>query len=204
MGMPIPFRNDEGTWDIRLGGDPAVYTFWLGEACRALKAGNPDAQVAIGGMERWKENTFLKGLLRKGAIGTFDAVALHPYGTPDTDYDLDWRWVDDTARILDAHGLDFVPIWITECGWHVSNKPGGIAEARQADLVGRMIRQVTAHPRVKLLSFHTLNDWGGSLESAARMGLVAGTADVARHSTPSHAGWAAAGRGTHGAAGSAE
>lgn len=173
MGMPIPFRNEEGAWDIRLGGDAETYLFWLGEASQAIKQGNPEARVAIGGMERWKENRFLRALLAAGAAGTFDAVALHPYGTPDTDYDLDWAWVRDTARILDEHGFAQIPIWITECGWLVSDKSGSIDEQRQAELVARMFDGLAAHARVELLSFHTLNDWGGSLESAARMGLVA-------------------------------
>ena len=79
-----------------------------------------------------------------------------------------------------------------------------MTEARQADLVGRMIRQVTAHPRVKLLSFHTLNDWGGSLESAARMGLVAWDGRRRPAFDAFSRGVGGGGKGDDGAAGSAE
>lgn len=172
MGMPIPFQNDEGKWDIKLGGVPEVYTYWLKEAYTAIKQGNPDARVAIGGMESPKENRFLRGLLEEGAGGYFDAVCLHPYGRPDTGYELDWAWVEDTQNVLDERGLTDIPIWITEYGWLVKYKPGGINESRQASLLRKTFEQVQNYPRVELMTFHTLNDWGGGVDSAATMGLM--------------------------------
>jgi GH35 family endo-1,4-beta-xylanase len=172
MGMPIPFENDEGKWDIKVGGVPAIYTYWLKEAYTAIKKGNPDARVAIGGMESPKENRFLRALLEEGAAGYFDAVCLHPYGRPDTDYELDWAWVEDTQRVLDEHGLPDIPIWITEYGWLVQYKPGGINESRQASLLRKTFEQVQNYPRVELMTFHTLNDWGGGVDKASTMGLM--------------------------------
>lgn len=172
MGMPIPVQQEDGSWDIRLGGDPEVYAYWLKEAHDALKAGNPEAQVAIGGMERWKENRFFRGLLEQDVKGSFDAVALHPYGTGDTENALDWAWVRDTVQVLDEQGLTHIPLWLTEWGWHLSDKEGGIDEQRQALLIERAVQQARQHPRVTLMTLHTLNDWGGSVHSSAKMGLV--------------------------------
>jgi len=172
MGMPIPFEKEDGTWDIKLGGDPELYTYWLKEAYTSIKKGNPDARVAIGGMERFKENRFLRGLLDAGAKGYFDAVCIHPYGRPDTDYHLDWDWVEDTQKLLDENGLPDAPIWITEYGWLVQYKQGGINEARQAELLAKTFERVKQYPRVEMMTLHTLNDWGGSAKSACTMGIV--------------------------------
>jgi len=172
MGMPIPYQDDEGEWNFKVGGVPEIYTYWLKEAYTAIKKGNPDARVAIGGMESPKENRFLKGLLEEGAAGSFDAVCLHPYGRPDTNYELDWAWIDDTTRILDEHGLTDIPVWVTEYGWLVRYKPGGINEAKQAQLLEKTFEDMGNHPRVELMTFHTLNDWGGGVDSASTMGLM--------------------------------
>jgi hypothetical protein len=61
---------------------------------------------------------------------------------------------------------------VTEYGWLVKYEPGGINEAKQARLLQKTFEDVKKYPRVELMTFHTLNDWGGGVDSSATMGLM--------------------------------
>ncbi len=112
---PVPNVNQYLTW----------YT-----ACRtAILSGNPNAEVAVGGLAGLlysgagdiNGKAFLQQLIAFGA--PIDHVAIHPYSIHNQSPDLHVPWdgnFDDIGQIrdfLDSEGLQNVDIWVTEWGW---------------------------------------------------------------------------------------
>lgn len=169
MGMPR-LEGAPGSWFVRFGGDPALYTRWLCAAYRSLKAGDPDCTVAVGGLEARPRTAFFEGMLAAGAAGHFDALALHPYARPETGWRLDWDWVDAHRRLLVEAGLAEVPIWITEWGWATDAGGSEVDEALRVTLIDESFAAMARRPYVAVAVHHTLNDWGNP-EAPSTMGL---------------------------------
>jgi len=93
-----------------------TYVPWLKRWYQAMKRGDPDCVLALGGLdynegvkEGWK---YLEDVYKYGGGPYFDAVAIHPYGKP-----LHWQAILDTYKVLVRHGDAHKKLWINEYGW---------------------------------------------------------------------------------------
>jgi hypothetical protein len=124
--------------------DPAAYASLLAKAYPAVKRGDPQATVVLGGLN-WQSlneptETFLEDAFtaRPDLASFFDAVGLHPY--PDYPPQLAPEAATATVRplglrlarvraLLDYYGARPRALWVTELGWPVY---GSVDEAGQA------------------------------------------------------------------------
>ncbi len=113
-------------------------------ACRAgLKKGNPDAVLALGGLDDaeghapiFLRKTYEECAARDIRCAAFDAVGDHPYS--DTPAIMRGK-LDALRAIMKGHGDAGKPFWITEYGWHTGN----LSPAAQAEHVGAILRAFT-------------------------------------------------------------
>jgi len=111
------------------------YLPWLRRAYYALKAGDPDCQVGIGGLDDADGNAPIFMNLVYSYRDSwypgekiFDAVADHPYSKDGNVSSMRWK-LRAIRNILDANGDSDVTLWLTEYGW---NTNGEVTEAEQA------------------------------------------------------------------------
>ncbi|NSW54927.1 MAG: beta-galactosidase [Armatimonadetes bacterium] len=98
-----------------------TYVPWLKRWYRAMKKGDPNCVLAVGGLdyhsgvaEGWR---YLEDIYTHGGGDSFDAVALHPYGEP-----LHWRAIRDTYDCLVRHGDEHKKLWLNEYGWNTTDE----------------------------------------------------------------------------------
>jgi len=118
-----------------------TYAPWLKRWYTAMKAGDPDCVLAIGGLdyhsgvnEGWR---YLEDVYKAGGQPYFDAVAIHPYGDP-----LHWRAIHDTYRCLVRHGDGHKKLWLNEYGWNTRDEQ---AKARNLRRVLRELAKPEYH-----------------------------------------------------------
>ena len=153
------------------GADPAAYVRLLRAAYPAIKAGDPDAAVVLGGVE-YNDVAWLRRAYDAGAQGYFDVLATHPYQgiadlAPDardgTKYTL--RSVSAVRDLMVERGDAAKPIWFTEFGWSThSVRSGvnwirGVDEQRQAAYLVATARLVAAEmPYVQRIYWYSDRD----------------------------------------------
>jgi hypothetical protein len=102
-----------------------TYVPWLIRWYDAMKAGDPDCVLAVGGLDYHSGVTFgyqyVEDIYTYGGGDYFDAVAIHPYGEP-----LHWKAIHDTYQVLVNHGDGHKKLWLNEYGWNTDD------EARKA------------------------------------------------------------------------
>ncbi len=117
-------------------------------ACRAgLAKGNPDARLALGGMDDAEGHapifiTKLYEEAKRRALDVrtlFDAASDHPYSETSA---LMRAKLDALRAILDANGNAAAPFWITEYGWHT----GGTAPEEQARRLAATLAAFASDP----------------------------------------------------------
>ena len=89
------------------------YVSLLKAANAALKAADPSSRTILAGLpnESWLA---LRELYKRGARGSFDVVALHPYtGRPANVVKL----VRFARKEMRPHGDSRIPVWVTELSW---------------------------------------------------------------------------------------
>ncbi|MCX7598232.1 MAG: glycosyl hydrolase, partial [Armatimonadetes bacterium] len=97
-----------------------TYVPWLKLWYQAMKAGDPNCVLAIGGLdyhtgvEGWR---YIEDIYKHGGGDYFDAVAIHPYGDP-----LNWDAIRDTYAVLVRHGDAHKKIWVNEYGWNTRDE----------------------------------------------------------------------------------
>jgi PKD repeat protein len=98
-----------------------TYVPWLIRWYNAMKQGDPDCVLAIGGLDYgdyvpngWQ---YLEDIYTSGGGDYFDAVAIHPYGSP-----LHWQAITDTYQVLVNHGQGYKKLWLNEYGWNTSDE----------------------------------------------------------------------------------
>jgi hypothetical protein len=98
--------------------DPARYADLYLETRGVIKAADPAALVAFGGVTAKRGPAFVAAVVaeRPQIVGQVDAVAYHAYGDDPADV---LAGVRRFRRVLDTRGLR-VPIHITEAGWPTS------------------------------------------------------------------------------------
>ncbi len=98
-----------------------TYVPWLIRWYTAMKQGDPDCVLAVGGLdygdyvaEGWR---YIEDIYASGGGDYFDAVAIHPYGNP-----LHWQAITDTYQVLLNHGQGYKKLWLNEYGWNTSDE----------------------------------------------------------------------------------
>lgn len=111
------FWNEPNGYSWHAVGKPEEYAPILKVAYKALKEGDPDCQVAVGGLDGagWKGYYhYVETLYDLGCKGYFDAVTVHPYRW---DGPIDVYGLKNVHRVMTEHGDGDKMIWITEYGW---------------------------------------------------------------------------------------
>ncbi len=98
-----------------------TYVPWLKRWYRAMKQGDPDSVLAVGGLDYHdgvKEGyKYIEDIYTHGGGDVFDAVAIHPYGKP-----LHWKAIKDTYNVLVKHGHGHKKLWLNEYGWNTQDE----------------------------------------------------------------------------------
>jgi len=111
------FWNEENGYGWHAINRPDEYAPILKVAYEALKEGNPECQVAVGGLDGagWKGYPrYLERLYELGCKDYFDAVAVHPYRA---DGPIDAISLKGIHRLMESHGDGHKKLWLTEYGW---------------------------------------------------------------------------------------
>jgi hypothetical protein len=162
------WRGRVAAWEVWNEPDPSQ-TFWLGTtpqyvsllqaAYPRFKAGDPSAQVVLGGPAS-NDDGWIGQVYALGGKDSFDVLATHPYqGMADypPEYPDDGhRWwfthLPAVRNVMAAYGDTAKPIWFTEFGWSAhANWPGvpnwqrGVTAEQQGDYFVRAIQYTTAH-----------------------------------------------------------
>ena len=123
--------------------NPAAYVSLLRTVGGGIKACDPRAEVVAAGLPNShadlgpKLAPYLEGMYRAGARGSFDAMAIHPYGNPLSEV---FAQIEEARAVMERFG-DPAPIWVSVVCW----ADGGPADhlkvtsARQAELVSQLI-----------------------------------------------------------------
>lgn len=106
----------------------------LADTAPAIRAADPTARVAVGGLSPVGLTEFLDEIEARdpGLIGQMDAVAFHPYGGNFTGTSVRVRLLREW---LNEHGAVAMPIEITETGWATPPLDEGQRAARMGTLV---------------------------------------------------------------------
>ena len=115
--------------------DVVTYTRWLRPCYEAVKAGNPNALVSVGGLVN-ADVGFLWRIYNNGGRPYFDAVAVHPYGTGIGP--IDFESIDLKHDEMDSRGDGAKSIWLTEYGWRLN----GVTEQQQSDWLAQSLQQL--------------------------------------------------------------
>jgi hypothetical protein len=126
--------------------DPAAYVSLLKTVGDGIKTCDPRAEVVAAGLPNSGDSLgpklapYLDGMYRAGGRGTFDAMAVHPYGNPLADV---FAQIEEARAVMERFG-DGAPIWVTEVGWGDGGPPDHlrVTSARQAELVSDLIDEL--------------------------------------------------------------
>jgi polysaccharide biosynthesis protein PslG len=108
-------------------GTPEDYTRFLRVVYPAVKTTDPSAVFVAGAIAGLRLD-WLSAMLSAGALGSFDAISIHPYNFSETRRTAD-AWAEGmlaTEAVIHRFtaGRD-IPLYVTEMGWPTSNGPGG-------------------------------------------------------------------------------
>nr|WP_296778779.1 cellulase family glycosylhydrolase [Rhodococcus sp. (in: high G+C Gram-positive bacteria)] len=131
--------------------DPLRYCAMLTDASRAIRVAAPAALViagptspAVDSANDLSPATFVDALYQCDAATfdapTFDAIAMHPYSTPDllSEPSAAWASANEIARVravMDRRGDSAKKIWFSEFGAPTSAGGPGVDEQRQAQIL---------------------------------------------------------------------
>ncbi len=98
-----------------------TYVPWLIRWYDAMKQGDPDCVLSVGGLDYGTYVThgyeYIEDIYTYGGGDYFDAVAIHPYGEP-----LHWQAIWDTYQVLVNHGDGHKKLWLNEYGWDTTDE----------------------------------------------------------------------------------
>ncbi|MDP9342250.1 MAG: cellulase family glycosylhydrolase [Actinomycetota bacterium] len=183
--------NESYFWN----GTAGQYVGLLKAAYPAFKAGDPKAQVVLGGTA-YNDTTWLQSMYKAGGKRYFDVLATHPYQgqadlppeTPDTDGTDIWLM----SHVAAVHALmekmrdGAKPIWFTEFGWSAHPNSGteqpwnlGVTAAQQADYLTRAIAYVGQNfPYVKNVFWYNDRDTDEGSPQQDNFGLLTHSLDT--------------------------
>ena len=152
---------------------PKHYTELLKAAYAKVKSVRPDVQV-LGGAAVKIPMPYLEKLFKLGALDSMDAVAVHPYQTPET---VVRSLTELVALTRKYNGGKSKPIWATECGYSY-DKTADRAEA--ASFLVRMMVLESTFPEVQRIIWYLSRDF----REFPNMGLVHADTDASGAFTP--------------------
>jgi uncharacterized protein YjdB len=148
---------------------PNVQQFitWFSAVYSAVKAANPQATVAVGGLiglccgptGDYTGEAFLQDLYNAGL--KFDAVAVHPYPSESQAPDSTIQWQNNFTDIAVVHNLMVsngganTPMWVTEWGWSTST----ISAATAATYITKSLNMIaTQYTYVTVATYFQIQD----------------------------------------------
>jgi hypothetical protein len=165
------------------GPNAAAYTQLLKASYPAIKAADPSALVAFGGLVNG-DYRYLEAAYAAGAKGYFDVMAVHPYTcwTPSSYYyvDSNENWVGNSSytpksgermtmysylsyrevhKSMVAAG-DNKPIWFTEMGWSTASTGGScvVDEQTQASYLTQAYKIADQDPYVQVALWYNFRE----------------------------------------------
>jgi polysaccharide biosynthesis protein PslG len=181
--------NEQYFWD----GSVQQYFGLLKAAYPAFKAGDPNAQVVLGGPD-YNDTGWLGQLYRMGAKRYFDVLATHPYqgqanDPPEAPDDGNiWRMTHVAAvhALMQQYGDAAKPIWWTEFGWSAHPNSGsespwdvGVTPQQQADFLTRSLAlAATKFPYVKNVFWYNERNTSLGAVQQDSFGLLTGNLAV--------------------------
>ena len=123
------------------GQDAAEYVALLRATGRGIRSVDPGAEIVTAGLPDSTRGVplrdYVAAIYAAGGAGSFDTLAVNPYG-------LDAAGVLDIVREVRAVAADAgdnPAIWVTELGWATGGPPSAflVSEARQAELLERTV-----------------------------------------------------------------
>jgi len=161
------FRGRVEAWEVwnepnlseYFSGGAAAYSALLRAAYPALKAGDPNTLVVVGG-PAYNDSDYIASLYANGIHGSFDVMSTHPYQgfanappeTPDDGTRGSFTHIPAVHNLMVANGDGNKEIWYTEFGWSSHETPSGapnwkwgVTEAEQGDYFIRSLRWIATN-----------------------------------------------------------
>ncbi len=138
--------------------NPVRYCEVLSNSARAIRAAAPGALVVTGPTSPALDSandlspaTFVEALYRCAGAGAFDAVAMHPYSSPQllsepTEPYSSANEIAAVHAVMARHGDSDKRIWFTEFGAPTNESDAGVDERRQAEILVDGITALTRMP----------------------------------------------------------
>jgi hypothetical protein len=171
------WKGRVSAWEVWNEPDPSQ-SFWQGTTAQyvdllkaaypALKAGDPNATVVLGGPS-FNDHRWIREVYEAGAKGSFDVLSTHPYqgvadAAPETATDGNRWWFTSlpaVRQVMLEYGDD-KPVWFTEMGWSahanwsgVENWQRGVTDTQQGDYLVRSIEYTKAnYPYVPVMFWY--------------------------------------------------
>ncbi len=152
---------------------PRYYTELLKTAYTKVKTIRPDVTV-LGGATVKIPIPYLEKLFKLGALDSLDAIAVHPYQTPET---VERSLADLIALTRRYNHGKSKPIWATECGFAHDPTPD---RADAATHLVRMMVVESTFPEIQRVIWYLARDF----REFTNMGLVRADNDPAGAFTP--------------------
>lgn len=172
-------------WFWPSGVSPADYTNMLRAAYPAIKQGDPQATVMVGGVSQ-NDYDFIQGIYAAGGRQYFDAMGSHIY--PNGDPYNCWNSsngrkatdalcsVEEIRNVMVSNGDSAKEIWITEYGFSTCSCSWGYSEAQQADYTKRGYYKFESYPYVRaVLQYNFRNTYFRNQDPgdwSAHLGLI--------------------------------
>jgi hypothetical protein len=177
---------------FRPASNAALYSAMLKSAYSTIKSVDPDSVIITGGTSPSIDDddsvtpaNFIRGLYQHGAGNSFDAVAMHPYSSPDLLSDAgpaesSHRAITEVSDVMASHGQSHKRIWFTEFGASTAREGArspngqdvGVSEARQAQILTDGINYMRSLPNCGPIFVFDHRDGEMSLEVVNDYGLL--------------------------------
>jgi hypothetical protein len=143
-------------------GTPQDYARFLKVVYPAVKAVDPSSVFLAGAIAGLKLD-WLAAMLSAGALGSFDAISIHPYNFSEAIRSAD-AWAQGmlaTEAVIHRFtaGRD-IPLYVTEMGWPTSNGPGGSSPGEVAVSLAQMFLLARTMPFLKGIWWYDFCDDG--------------------------------------------
>jgi hypothetical protein len=187
------FKNDVHVWEI--WNEPNTVGFWkpqpnaahytqlLQEAYLAVKYADPNATVVFGGLAgngvegdnpSGFASNFIGDAYTAGARNYFDVMAIHPYMLPNSGIGAVRTKIAAARAVLDQHGDENIPLWITEIGVPSEKPWWPTAPVQSEPDVAAWLEQVYTRlwDMAPTIFWYDLQDQGGGNTVEQRFGLL--------------------------------
>ncbi len=164
--------NEPNSNDFFIGASPVTYTKLIQAAYPAVKRGDPNAQVMVGGLQ-YNDDAWLALCYAAGVKGSFDIMSTHAFQAPSNETPLTpddgnvWRYMHLPAvrNVMVAHGDSAKSIW-TGTGYSTHDNPPnspnwylGVTEVTQAVFINQAVNQARSNwPWVGKWFWYTTKD----------------------------------------------